>query len=88
MPSTETARVAIVYHSGYGHTAQHARAVKRGVEQVDGAGHGDRPIVVIVPCEHAVGRQPASASAHPDRLCSAAPCAQHAAGVWRAWACR
>jgi multimeric flavodoxin WrbA len=31
MPST---RIAIVYHSGYGHTARQAEAVKAGVEQV------------------------------------------------------
>jgi multimeric flavodoxin WrbA len=30
-------RVAIVYHSGYGHTERQARAVKEGVEQVHGA---------------------------------------------------
>jgi multimeric flavodoxin WrbA len=29
--------VAIVYHSGYGHTARQAEAVRRGVEQVPGA---------------------------------------------------
>jgi multimeric flavodoxin WrbA len=29
--------VAIVYHSGYGHTARQAEAVRRGVEQVSGA---------------------------------------------------
>lgn len=29
--------IAIVYHSGYGHTARQAEAVKRGVEQIDGA---------------------------------------------------
>jgi NAD(P)H dehydrogenase (quinone) len=29
--------VAIVYHSGYGHTARQAEAVKDGVEQVEGA---------------------------------------------------
>ncbi|AUX48396.1 FMN reductase [Sorangium cellulosum] len=34
MPSV---RVAIVYHSGYGHTGRQAEAVKAGVEQVDGA---------------------------------------------------
>ncbi len=32
-----TACVAIVYHSGYGHTARQAEAVKAGVEQVPGA---------------------------------------------------
>jgi NAD(P)H dehydrogenase (quinone) len=31
------ARIAIVYHSGYGHTARQAEAVKAGVEQIDGA---------------------------------------------------
>jgi len=31
-----SARVAIVYHSGYGHTARQAEAVKAGVEQVGG----------------------------------------------------
>lgn len=30
-------RIAIVYHSGYGHTARMAQAVQRGVEQVEGA---------------------------------------------------
>mgnify|MGYP003630130093 CR=1 FL=1 len=30
-------RVAIVYHSGYGHTAKQAEGVKRGVESVEGA---------------------------------------------------
>jgi NAD(P)H dehydrogenase (quinone) len=30
------ARIAIVYHSGYGHTARQAQAVKAGVEQVEG----------------------------------------------------
>lgn len=30
-------RVAIVYHSGYGHTARQAEAVRAGVEQVEGA---------------------------------------------------
>ena len=30
------ARVAIVYHSGYGHTAKQAQAVARGVDRVDG----------------------------------------------------
>lgn len=32
-----TARIAIVYHSLYGHTARQARAVEAGVSQVDGA---------------------------------------------------
>jgi multimeric flavodoxin WrbA len=31
------ARVAIVFHSGRGHTARQADAVRRGVQQVDGA---------------------------------------------------
>lgn len=30
-------RVAIVFHSGYGHTARQAEAVRRGVEKVPGA---------------------------------------------------
>jgi NAD(P)H dehydrogenase (quinone) len=30
-------RMAIVYHSGYGHTARQAEAVMVGVSQVDGA---------------------------------------------------
>ncbi len=30
-------RIAIVYHSGYGHTARQAEAVRFGVEQVEGA---------------------------------------------------
>ncbi len=30
-------RIAIVYHSGYGHTRRQAEAVRCGVEQVDGA---------------------------------------------------
>jgi NAD(P)H dehydrogenase (quinone) len=30
-------RIAIVYHSGLGHTARQAEAVKQGVEQVEGA---------------------------------------------------
>ena len=29
-------RVAIVYHSGYGHTGRQAQAVKTGAEQVSG----------------------------------------------------
>ena len=29
--------IAIVYHSGYGHTRRQAEAVKRGVEQVEDA---------------------------------------------------
>jgi multimeric flavodoxin WrbA len=32
-----SARIAIVYHSGYGHTGRQAEAVKAGVEQVEGA---------------------------------------------------
>lgn len=32
-----SARIAIVYHSGRGHTGRQAEAVKTGVEQVDGA---------------------------------------------------
>lgn len=30
-------RIAIVYHTGYGHTGRQAEAVKAGVEQIDGA---------------------------------------------------
>ena len=30
-------RIAIVYHSGYGHTARQAEAVKSGVNRVEGA---------------------------------------------------
>jgi hypothetical protein len=30
-------RIAIVHHSGFGHTARQAEAVKEGVEQVEGA---------------------------------------------------
>ncbi|MGY5776920.1 flavodoxin family protein [Rhizobium sp. LEGMi135b] len=30
-------RIAIVYHSGYGHTGRQAEAVRAGVEEVDGA---------------------------------------------------
>jgi NAD(P)H dehydrogenase (quinone) len=29
-------QVSIVYHSGYGHTAEQAKAVGRGVEKVEG----------------------------------------------------
>jgi multimeric flavodoxin WrbA len=29
--------VAIVFHSGYGHTARHAEAVRRGIDKVPGA---------------------------------------------------
>lgn len=32
-----SARIAVVYHSGYGHTGRQAEAVKAGVEQVEGA---------------------------------------------------
>jgi NAD(P)H dehydrogenase (quinone) len=32
-----TVQVAIVYHSGYGHTARQAHAVKRGSEKIPGA---------------------------------------------------
>ena len=32
-----SARIAIVYHSGYGHTRRQAEAVKAGIEQVNGA---------------------------------------------------
>jgi NAD(P)H dehydrogenase (quinone) len=32
-----TVQVAIVYHSGYGHTARQAHAVKRGIEKIPGA---------------------------------------------------
>ena len=35
MPDQVT--VAVVYHSGYGHTARQAEAVRRGVETVPGA---------------------------------------------------
>ncbi|CAE6829724.1 flavodoxin family protein [Paraburkholderia aspalathi] len=34
---TDTVKIAIVYHSGFGHTARQAEAVKRGVEKVAGA---------------------------------------------------
>src|ERR1700743_384358 len=30
-------KIAIVYHSGYGHTAEQAKAVMRGAQSVDGA---------------------------------------------------
>jgi multimeric flavodoxin WrbA len=36
-PFTSSTRIAIVYHSGYGHTRRQAEAVKAGVEQVEGA---------------------------------------------------
>ncbi|ANK71723.1 MULTISPECIES: flavodoxin family protein [Ensifer] len=29
--------IAVIYHSGYGHTARQAKAVKAGIERVDGA---------------------------------------------------
>jgi NAD(P)H dehydrogenase (quinone) len=29
-------RIAIVFHSGYGHTARQAEAIKAGVEEVNG----------------------------------------------------
>jgi len=32
----EQITVAVVYHSGYGHTARQARAIEEGVEQVEG----------------------------------------------------
>ncbi|MFM0088820.1 flavodoxin family protein [Paraburkholderia sediminicola] len=32
-----TVQIAIVYHSGFGHTAKQAEAVRRGVEKVSGA---------------------------------------------------
>jgi len=35
--SPASARIAIVYHSGYGHTARQAQAVREGVEQAEGA---------------------------------------------------
>ncbi|WP_454764000.1 flavodoxin family protein [Cupriavidus campinensis] len=34
--TSSTTRVAIVYHSGYGHTAKQAQAVARGAASVDG----------------------------------------------------
>lgn len=34
--STPRVRIAIVFHSGYGHTARQAQAVKEGVAQVEG----------------------------------------------------
>ena len=36
-PFMPSIRVAIVFHSGYGHTQRQAEAVKTGVEQVEGA---------------------------------------------------
>ena len=35
--ATPSIRIAIVYHSGYGHTRRQAEAVRCGVEQVEGA---------------------------------------------------
>ncbi len=43
-------RVAIVYHSGYGHTARQAAAVAEGVAQLDGAS------ALLMTVEDAVGR--------------------------------
>ncbi len=40
------AKVAVVYHSGYGHTAEQAKAVVRGVESVAGTN------AVLVPVEN------------------------------------
>ncbi|WP_042879785.1 flavodoxin family protein [Cupriavidus necator] len=37
MTTTQLTRVAIVYHSGYGHTAKQAQAVSRGAGSVAGA---------------------------------------------------
>ncbi|MFV0334714.1 MAG: flavodoxin family protein [Tropicimonas sp.] len=42
--------IAIVYHSGYGHTARQAEAVKRGVEQVGGTE------ALLIPVEEAPDR--------------------------------
>lgn len=39
--------IAIVYHSGYGHTGTQAKAVARGVEEVDGAR------AILIPAEDA-----------------------------------
>src|SRR2546428_4131347 len=36
-PGENMSNIAIVYHSGYGHTAAQAQAVVRGVEKVPGA---------------------------------------------------
>lgn len=43
-------RVAIVFHSRYGHTARQAAAVAQGVEHVDGAR------ATLIPCEEAPSR--------------------------------
>lgn len=43
-------RVAIVYHSGYGHTARQAQAVKAGVEQMPGF------VTLLLTAEEAQGR--------------------------------
>jgi len=43
-------RVAIVFHSRYGHTARQAAAVAQGVEDADGAR------AVLIPCEEAPSR--------------------------------
>ncbi len=37
-------KIAVVYHSGYGHTAEQAKAVIRGVQSVAGA----EPILISV----------------------------------------
>ncbi|EIM76963.1 flavodoxin/nitric oxide synthase [Nitratireductor aquibiodomus RA22] len=37
-PPAPTTRIAIVYHSGYGHTARQAEAVAAGIRQVRGVG--------------------------------------------------
>jgi NAD(P)H dehydrogenase (quinone) len=37
MPAETKVLVAVVYHSGYGHTARQAEAVRRGVKRVPGA---------------------------------------------------
>jgi NAD(P)H dehydrogenase (quinone) len=44
------ARIAIVFHSGYGHTARQAEAVKSGAEQVEGVE------ALLLTAEEAVGR--------------------------------
>lgn len=41
------ARIAIVFHSGYGHTARQAEAVKEGIEQADGV------MATLMTCEDA-----------------------------------
>lgn len=43
-------RVAIVHHSGYGHTARQAAAVAEGVAQVDGA------VALLMTADEATGR--------------------------------